>query len=57
MIVLNKVSRRRVLRGTMGGAAVTVGLPFLDAFLNNNGTALAATGQPLPVRFGTCSGA
>ena len=33
----------------MGGAAVTVGLPFLDCFLNDNGTALAATGAPLPV--------
>jgi hypothetical protein len=46
-------SRRRVLSGMMGGAAVTVGLPFLDAFLNDSGTALAATGQPLPVVFGT----
>src|SRR5262249_55889469 len=46
-------SRRRVLSGMMGGAAVTVGLPFLDAFLNENGTALAATGQALPVAFGT----
>jgi hypothetical protein len=46
-------SRRRVLRGMMGGAAVSVGLPFLDAFLNGNGTALASTGQPLPPVFGT----
>ncbi|MBL8645415.1 MAG: DUF1552 domain-containing protein [Rhodospirillaceae bacterium] len=46
-------SRRSLLRGMMGGAAVTVALPFLDAFLNTNGTALAATGAPLPVRFGT----
>jgi hypothetical protein len=46
-------SRRRVLRGVVGGAAVSVGLPFLDCFLNANGTALAATGAPLPVRFGT----
>ncbi|MBL8628606.1 MAG: DUF1552 domain-containing protein [Rhodospirillaceae bacterium] len=46
-------TRRDVLRGMMGGAAVTVALPFLDAFLNTNGTALAATGAPLPVRFGT----
>jgi hypothetical protein len=28
-------------------------LPFLNGFLNENGTALAATGKPLPVRFGT----
>jgi len=46
-------SRRRVLRGMLGGAAVTVGLPFLDGFLNENGTALAATGQALPACFGT----
>src|SRR5471032_2763928 len=48
-----KASRRTMLRGMMGGAAVSVGLPFLDCFLNTNGTALAATGAPLPVRFGT----
>lgn len=46
-------NRRRVLQGLMGGAAVTVGLPFLDCFLTENGTALAATGAPLPVCFGT----
>jgi hypothetical protein len=37
----------------MGGAAVSVGLPFLNCFLNTNGTALAATGAPLPVVFGS----
>ena len=36
------------MRGTLGGAAVSVGLPFLDVFLNTNGDALAATGAPLP---------
>ena len=36
----------------LGGAAVSVGLPLLDCFLNGNGTALAQ-GAPLPVRFGT----
>ena len=46
-------NRRQVLRGTLGGAAVGVALPFLDCFLNENGTALAATGAPLPIRFGT----
>jgi hypothetical protein len=46
-------SRRRVLRGLLGGSAVGVALPFLDCFLNDNGTALAATGAALPVRFGT----
>jgi hypothetical protein len=46
------LNRRRVLKGTMNGAAVTVGLPLLNCFLNGNGTALA-DGSPLPVRFGT----
>ena len=46
-------SRRRVLRGMLGGSAVAVGLPFLDCFLNGNGTALAATGKSLPACFGT----
>jgi hypothetical protein len=46
-------SRRRVLRGMIGGTAIAVGLPFLDCFLNTNGTALAATGGPLPTAFGT----
>jgi hypothetical protein len=36
----------------LGGAAVTVGLPLLDCFLDVNGTAMAATGAPLPVVFG-----
>jgi hypothetical protein len=36
------------------GAAVGVGLPMLDCFLNANGTAYA-NGRPLPVRFGTWS--
>lgn len=50
---MNKFSRRTMLRGVIGGATVAVSLPFLDCFLNTNGTAIAATGQPLPVRFGT----
>ena len=48
----NTFSRRQMLRGVMGGSAIAVGLPFLDCFLNSNGTALA-TGQPLPLVFGT----
>ena len=47
------MNRRRVLRGMLNGAAVTVGLPLLDCFLNDNGTAMAATGEALPMRFGT----
>ncbi len=46
------MNRRRVLRGMLGGGAVTVGLPLLDCFLNTNGTALA-DGKPMPLRFGT----
>jgi len=52
MTVNFSTSRRNLLRGVMGGAAVTVGLPFLDCFLNANGTALAS-GAPLPTAFGT----
>ena len=51
--LVQELSRRTLLRGTLGGMAVNVGLPFLDCLLNENGTALAATGRPLPVRFGT----
>lgn len=46
------LSRRRVLNGMMHGAAISVGLPFLNCFLNQSGTALAS-GEPLPARFGT----
>lgn len=51
---MNKIlNRRRVLTGMLNGCAVSVGLPLLDCFLNANGTALAATGQPIPLRFGS----
>jgi hypothetical protein len=46
------VTRRSALRGLLGGAAVSVGLPIFDAALNSRGTAFAA-GAPLPTRFGT----
>ena len=46
------ITRREILRGSIGGTAVAVGLPFLDCFLSTNGDALAA-GGPVPVRFGT----
>jgi Protein of unknown function (DUF1552) len=45
-------NRRSFLRGMLSGAAVCVGLPLLDRFLNGNGTAFA-DGAKLPVRFGT----
>jgi hypothetical protein len=48
-----KRSRRAILRGMLNGGMVTMGLPFLNCVLNENGTALAATGAALPVRFGT----
>ena len=51
---MSRISRRRFLRGTLNGGVVTVALPFLNCFLNENGTALAS-GAPLPLRFGTWS--
>ena len=45
-----KLSRRHVLRGLAGGAAVSVALPPLEAMMNDNGTAYA-NGEALPVRF------
>lgn len=52
MHVLNKfkIGRRQVLRGISGGAAVSVGLPILEAMLNAHGDALAG-GAELPKRF------
>jgi hypothetical protein len=52
MNITERLSRRRILRGMLQGSAVTVALPFLECFLNSNGTALAS-GAPLPVRFAT----
>jgi hypothetical protein len=46
-----KISRRNVLRGVVGGAAVSVGLPPLEAMFNGNGTA-HADGTALPRRLG-----
>jgi hypothetical protein len=46
-------SRRTALKGMVNGAAVAVGIPLLDAMLDVNGTAMAATGAPVPIRFGT----
>jgi len=47
-----RMTRRRLLKGAFQGSAVAVGIPFLDCFLNANGTAMAS-GAPIPVRFGT----
>jgi hypothetical protein len=55
--MIRKAMTRRgfLLRGTIGATAVTVGVPILDCFLDNNGAAFAAKlgGRPLPIRFGT----
>ena len=51
VIKKNRLSRRALLRGVLGGAAVSIGLPLFEAFLNDTGTALAG-GAPLPKRFG-----
>ncbi|MBM3514426.1 MAG: DUF1552 domain-containing protein [Alphaproteobacteria bacterium] len=47
------VERRRVLRGMLGGAAITVGLPLFDDMFDDHGRVLAATGQAPPACFGT----
>ena len=48
-----KLDRRFLLRGTCQGALAVLGLPFLDCLLDSKGQARAATGRPLPTRFGT----
>ena len=53
LVKTRPMSRRRLLRGMLNGGAVAVGLPVLDCFLNENGTAFASTKTPLPTRFGT----
>lgn len=45
-----KLSRRTVLRGMAGGAAVSVALPALEAMMNDHGTAYA-NGDGMPTRF------
>src|SRR3546814_13303870 len=52
-MLMNNMSRRKVLRGIVNGVAVGVALPLLDCFLLSDGQALAATGQRIPTRFGT----
>jgi len=46
------LSRRTMLRGLLGGAAVALGLPPLEAMLDPHGEKLAS-GSPLPRRFMT----
>ena len=47
---MSKLNRRTILRGMLGGTAVSVGLPLLDCFLDSTGEALA-DGVPLPKTF------
>lgn len=49
---MKNLSRRHVLRGMVNGGAVTIALPLLNCFLNDNGTALAS-GAKIPLRFGS----
>jgi len=46
------LSRRTFLRGLLGGAAVAIAMPPLNAFFDANGVAYAA-GDGFPLRFGT----
>ncbi|MEO7331484.1 MAG: DUF1552 domain-containing protein, partial [Minicystis sp.] len=46
-----RIHRRTLLRGLLGGAAVALGLPTFELFLNNHGEALAS-GDAFPKRFG-----
>src|SRR3546814_702124 len=46
-------TKRGFLKGVLNGAAIAIGLPMLDLFLDGNGEAMAATGAPIPTRFGT----
>jgi len=46
------INRRSVLKGMVGGATVSMGLPLLNLFLNENGNAYA-DGARIPTRFGT----
>ncbi len=47
-----KLHRRTFLRGAIAGATAAVGLPLLEAMLDDHGEALA-DGTPLPTRFVT----
>ena len=52
MTVVERLSRRRLLRGAIAGSGAVVALPLLDCFLDGNGTALA-NGAPVPTRYAT----
>lgn len=46
-----RLGRRTFLRGVLGGAAISVALPPLEAMFDTHGTALA-DGHAIPTRFG-----
>lgn len=46
-----KFNRRTLLKGLMAGATVSVGLPLLNVFLDDNGQAMAS-GDAIATRFG-----
>ncbi len=51
---MKPLHRRTILKGALlTGAAVTIPLPLLEAMLNESGTALAQTGNPLPPLYVT----
>jgi len=52
-MLARRLTRRSALRGVLGAATVSVGIPLLDCFLDTNGVALADTGAPIPTRFAT----
>ena len=54
-MTFDKARRRFLMRGAISGAAISVGLPLLNCFLDDNGEAMAASvgGGRLPIRFGT----
>lgn len=50
---MKMINRRTLLRGLLGGAAVTLGLPPLELFMNTSGTAYAEDKTDgFPKRFG-----
>jgi hypothetical protein len=46
-----QLNRRSFLKGVLGGATISIGLPPLEAMFNAHGDALAQ-GAPIPKRFG-----
>ena len=51
-ITLDHFSRRKMLRGLLGGSAVTVGLPWLETFADPSKLARASVDGLFPARFG-----